>query len=901
LLLAPPALAQDSGGVYACVAQALPNLLTRPEVRTLAIQAMECLPTESHLIGAGMAAARSNQIEQMCSMRQSLGSACVTYLDACQAHYADCVEQHNTVLKCLPWTAPFWAALKAAGVDTGEQVVRAALDFRQKSAQCNSGFEYIEEEPPLFWSQSCDDYATSPISFYDINDSYYELRDSGARAEQLRRYAVAAPSGESWQRGVVSLMGLESLRGEDPVERAMGARVLGKHGDFSVSVKFALLEALGDPSASVRAEAALALRTQGNRQPLIVYALLSRLLDQGEPPEVRGSAALAIREQAVEYVCQADEEPSYSDLASEASEDPGQLRNGIPLCVFFDAATHRRAEADGDFLGAAESPSGESRCKGPQDPTHGVFDRYQGPEDLRDFDIAANLCHLNADLPRSRVMRVTRMALLAALEAERDPDVQAKIIAAFRNLISTTSGDGAIVQLLRTTYAKDRDYRVRRATIFALARAARTESWLARELLAETLARDPSPAVRRAAIAAASEVLPMQLSRRDEAFQAYADGVAIHRSRVQSCQTSRSLNIQDATPTDAVLGPFFNLGFKAERGFYQDAACGEAADRAVPVLLRAVPDLAEQEIDLSPVIDLTFSGEVARATIEAKVSLAGPQGSIGLSVDSYGVEPSEATSNPPVTRARMRLVRSLLPAQYYQLRLDAGLKTLAPGEGYREARTILFKTATTTVPDTVATMMTDDPSIDVRYAAAEAFLQSDEPSVRAFLQSRLTVEPARNMARAASYLGSDLLAFPDLALADEQTQYGFLRDVVGAMVAVIDRHEKFLQAQPDAEAYLMIPALTQYYVLMEQLFSKGWLSGRARQRVVDELGLERWLLDKMLPDYPRRPYTQWERQYYPGVRGVWKNILNEHLLTQNAVKDVDHLIYEPLMQSEESD
>jgi hypothetical protein len=341
---------------------------------------------------------------------------------------------------------------------------------------------------------ACNDYNIGPISFYELNEGYYEVEKAGQRAELLRRYAMAEPASVSWKRLIVTMMGLESLESEDASERAAAAKVLGPHGDFSTPILYKLLIALEDSEPTVRANAALSLRVQGNRKALVVISLLSKLLDTNETPEVRGNVALALREQAMSYPCNPNEERRYH---LDDSENPNDLISGVPICVPYDQQAHDKAEQEEDWWGDSQD---DKSCGSSTRPFANLFDRHTSIAQLKDFNIVDNLCYVGLKMRRSKITPIIKTALLMALQAEDDPVARAKMVAAMRTIGKPVNGDETILQFLRFQYLNDEDYRVRRAAVFALARAAKEEDWLLTEVIPKALA-DESASVRKAAIA----------------------------------------------------------------------------------------------------------------------------------------------------------------------------------------------------------------------------------------------------------------------------------------------------------------------------------------------------------------------------------------------------------------
>jgi len=271
-------------------------------------------------------------------------------------------------------------------------------------------------------------------------------------------------------------------------------------------------------------------------------------LDDSEPG-VRGNAALALREQATNYPCQSHEEARYR---LDGTENPNDLVSGVPTCVPYDQAAHDRAEKDEDWWDSQE----KERC---ETPFTNLFDRIAK---IKDFNIIDNLCYVGVKMRQSKISPIVKQALLVALQAEDEPVAKAKMVAAMRNIGKPMKGDDTIRKLLRFQYLTDTDYRVRRAAIFALARAAKNEDWLLKEVNPQAL-QDESASVRKAAIAAASELIVLSLSKKDTAYQAYVNGMTFHNSQATDCQSSAKTDPKNSTPAGSIESKFYTEGYKA--------------------------------------------------------------------------------------------------------------------------------------------------------------------------------------------------------------------------------------------------------------------------------------------------------------------------------------------------
>ncbi|MEN8215025.1 MAG: HEAT repeat domain-containing protein [Pseudomonadota bacterium] len=863
LLISNTAISQatEYGGYWQCITQSLPELLFKPRVRRMTIGSLDCFELDQIETVKGIAATTQNRQNDVCRAYANLTESCRDYLTSCNNDYTACQAALENTMNCIPYLSEANTLLKSAGVDTPKRLIDSTLKFRQQAQFCVEGTEYVEKKPPLWWDRFCNDYNLGPISFYELNEYYYE---SGQRAELLRRYAMAEPATDSWKRLIVTMMGLESLDSEDANERAAAAKVLGPHGDFSTPIMYKLLSALDDSEPGVRANAALSLRVQGNRKSLVVISLLSKLLDTDETPEVRGNAALALREQATNYPCKSHEEARYR---LDGSENPNDLVSGVPTCVPYDQAAHDRAEKEEDWWG--EESQEKERC---DTPFANLFDRIAK---IKDFNIIDNLCYVGVKMRQSKIRPIVKQALLVALQAEDDPVARAKMVAAMRNIGKPVKGDDTILQLLRFQYLTDTDYRVRRAAIFALARAAKDEDWLLKEVIPQAL-QDESASVRKAAIAAASELIVLSMSKKDTAYQAYVNGMTFHNSQATDCQSSAKTDPKESTPAGRIESKFYTEGYKAAYLFYQDK-CGESGK---PVLAFSKPAMGAQNVSRRTDIALHFLAPVAKGMITSKVRLYGPK----KAVIPYTIKEYKLTS------VVLKIAEPLAPDQYYQLKFIEGFKSMDAPDGYDFSRSLLFKTVSSKVSEIIAAMMTDDPDVDVQYAAAEAFIARNENAVLDFMKNKLLQNPPRNKVRAATYLGSPYFTYGSIA-PDERLS--FMIDILGKIKAHIVKHER--GTNPPAEAYLITPALGQYYNLMQELLSKSWVTRDMKKKIDEALNIRQWILEKLKKDFPLRAYSYYERIYYAGIRNTLKTIVNRHFMLK---QNVDYVIYEDILMSE---
>lgn len=896
--------ASESGGYWQCLTQSLPDLLFKPRVRRMTIGSLDCFDFDQIEIVKGIAATTQNRQNEICRAYANLTESCRDYLTSCNNDYTACQAAFENTMNCIAYVSEASTLLKSAGVDTAKQLVDSTLKFRQQAQFCVDGTEYVEKKPPLWWDRFCNDYNVGPISFYELNEYYYEVEESGHRADLLRRYAMADPATDSWKRLIVTMMGLESLDSEDANERAAAAKVLGAHGDFSSPIMYKLLSALEDSEPGVRANAALSLRVQGNRKFLVVISLLSKLLDSDETPEVRGNAALALREQATNYPCKSHEEARYR---LDGSENPNDLVSGVPICVPYDQSAHDRAENEEDWWGEDEEAQDEDRCETPFAKFANIFDRYTSIAKIKDFNIIDNLCYVGVKMRQSKILPIVKQALLVALQAEDDPVARAKMVAAMRIIGKpgkpvNGDSDDTILQLLRFQYLRDSDYRVRRAAIFALARAAKDEDWLLKDVIPQAL-QDESASVRKAAIAAASELIVLSMSKKDSAYQAYVNGMTFHNSQAKDCQSSAKTDPKDSTPAGSIESKFYTEGYKAAYLFYQDS-CGESG-KPVPVLAFSNPAMGAQDVSRRTDIVLHFLSPVAKGMIISKIRLYGPK----KAVISYSIKEYRRDPNPKkgFTAVVLKIAEPLAPDQFYQLKFLAGFKSMdAPVDafGYDFDRSLLFKTVSSKVSEMIAAMMTADPDVDVQYAAAEAFIARNENVVLDFMRNKLLQNPPRNKVRAATYLGSSYFSYGHVRSLAPDEQLSFMIDILGKIKAHIVEHERVLRGinpkQP-AEVYLITPALGQYYNFMLVLLSKSWVTRDMMKEIDDALDIRLWILEKLRKDFPLRSYSYYERIYYAGIRKTLKTIVSRHFMfeSKSGCRNVDCVIYEDILMSED--
>ena len=888
----------EYGGYWQCMTEPLPDLLDQPNVRRLTIGALDCFDVEKIETVKGIVASQQNQQNAVCRIDADLTTSCRDYLAQCENDYVACQAALENVTHCMPYLIEASLLLNQVEVHTAARLASSLLAFKQQAQFCDEEIEYLENKPALWWDMACNDYNIGPISFYELNEGYYEAEEAGQRADLLHRYAMAGPASESWKRLIVTMMGLESLDSDDASERAAAAKVLGPHGDFSTPIMYKLLTALEDSEPTVRANAALSLRVQGNRNALVVISLLSKLLDTDEPAEVRGNVALALREQATSYPCKPNEEKRYH---LEGSENPNDLISGVPICVPYDQKAHQKAEQEEDWWGESQQ---DNNCGSSKRPFANLIDRYTSITELKDFNIVDNLCYVGLKMRQSKITPMVKDALLIALQAEDDPIARAKMVAAMRTIGKPINGDDTILQLLRVQYSNDDDYRVRRAAVFALARAAKEEDWLLTDIIPKALA-DESASVRKAAIAAASELIELSLSKKDTAYQAYVNGMTFHNSQATDCQSSDKTNPKNSTPEGPIESRFFTEGYKAAFLFYQDQ-CVDASEGR-PLLAFSNPAMGAQGISRRTDIRLHFLTPVAKEMIIAKIQLFGPrQTLIPYTIQEYKLSTS-------FTEVVLQIADPLAPDQYYQLKFMEGFKSQeAPTEadGYWQTRNLLFKTVSSKVSKTVAEMMTEDTDVDVQYTAAEAFISRNEEAVFEFIRSKLLQNPPRNKVRATTYLGSPYFTYGHIQNLEPAEQLSFLIEFLGKIKNHIMEQERMLKPTepsvltqtnpPVAKDYLITPALEQYYNFINVLLSKHWVTPKMKKAVDEALNLQQWILDKLKKDFPLRSYTYYERIYYSAIRKTLKKIMNQHFLSPSpeGAKNVDYLIYQNFLMSE---
>ncbi|MDM8558412.1 HEAT repeat domain-containing protein [Candidatus Parabeggiatoa sp. HSG14] len=895
----------EYGGYWQCMTEPLPDLLYQPNVRRLTIGALDCFDVDKIETVKGIVASEQNQQNAVCRVYADLTTACRDYLAQCENDYVGCKAALENVANCMPYLIEASLLFNKVEINTSARLASGLLAFRQKARFCDEEIEYLEKKPALWWDMACNDYNIGPISFYELNESYYEVEEAGQRAELLRRYAMAEPVSESWKRLIVTMMGLESLDSDDASERAAAAKVLGPHGDFSTPIMYKLLTALDDSEPAVRANAALSLRVQGNRKSLVVISLLSKLLDTAELPEVRGNVALALREQATSYPCKPNEEKRYH---LEGSENPNDLISGVPICVPYDQKAHEKAEQEEDWWGESQNGADDNGCGSSKRPFANLFDRHTSIAQLKDFNIVDNLCYVGIKMRQSKITPIIKDALLMALQAEDDPVARAKMVAAMRTIGKPVKGDDTILQLLRLQYLNDDDYRVRRAAVFALAQAAKDEDWLLTEVIPKAL-EDESASVRKAAIAAASELIELSMSKKDTVYQAYVNGMTFHNSRATDCQSSDKTNPKSSTPEGPIESQFFTEGYKAAFLFYQDN-CVDASEGR-PILAFSNPAMGAQGISKRTDIKLHFSTPVAKEMIIDKIQLFGPrQTRIAYTIKEY-----KFNAKKRFTSIVLQIADPLAPDQYYQLKFMEGFKSQdAPTEagGYWQARSLLFKTVSSKVSKTIAEMMTEDTDVDVQYTAAEAFIARNEEAVFNFMRSKLLQNPPRNKVRATSYLGSPHFNYGHIQNLELEEKLSFLIDFLGKIKEhIMEQERMFKQTEPSVltktnppkKDYLITPALGQYYNFINVLLSKHWVTQEMKKKIDEALNLQQWILTKLKKDFPLRSYSYYERIYYSGIRKTLKKIMNQHFmsLSKKGPKNVDYLIYQNILMSEKEE
>lgn len=134
------------------------------------------------------------------------------------------------------------------------------------------------------------------------------------------------------------------------------------------------------------------------------------------------------------------------------------------------------------------------------------------------------------------------------------------------------------------------------------------------------------------------------------------------------------------------------------------------------------------------------------------------------------------------TSVVLQIAEQLTPNQYYQLKFLEGFKSQdasEPAPGYEYARSLLFKTVRSKVSKMIAAIMTEDPEVDVQYAAAEAFLAKNEEAVLDFMKNKLRQNPPRNKVRAATYLGSPYFSYRRVQSLAPADRLSFLIDLLG--------------------------------------------------------------------------------------------------------------------------
>lgn len=868
----------------ACFTKSLPDLVTRPKVRDLTMGFMDCAALDHLSLHEGAIAAKTKNHPRACSIYSDMDYGCKDFLIDCSAHQAECTTALDNALNCIPYANTVNSGLKSAGIDAADIFVQSLVDFQVIGEACIDGQEYVEPKPPLFWDQNCNDYATSPVSFYEINEYFYEYEDPVNRADLLNRFALSSPSGEKWQRIVATIMGIESMNSDFADERAAAAKALGIHGDYSTPVVTGLLTLLSDNNANVRAEAALALRNQGNRKSLVILSLLNKLLDQNDTPEVRANAALALREQAVNFVCESGVDKTY--LAG-GSEDSSSLLSGINICL--GDTDNSREDAQNDYggdevFGDNLASSGSSRCVGSENNAFSIFDRYTSPEQIKTFDILENICYSDVQMRSIVADRISRSVLLQAIQVEGDVEALAKMVSSSRNLAVPQNNDDVLLTYIRFNLINHKDWRIRQASIYALGKAARDEPWFYNELIPKML-DDSSPSVRRAAIAALSERQPLSLGATPRYFTEYITGKLMHDSQAEDCENSKNAQFDGSGYSfeDRNAQNFAIAGFNTAYNMYQHGAC-EVGEAGAPVIKRISPEVGEKGVAANTAIELYLEGTVIEQRVLGNIYLEYRDEEIQLDLLEFNADEDSNT-----TYIKLKPKQNLSSANFYKLVVSSNFSERIDFDVW-----FLFMTESINSSEKVADLMESDKDIDVQYTAAESFIFNEESMVLNWLLSRMTMDPPRNTHRAATYMSIEELSYSDY-ITNEDNRRDFLKSTFKRVKEYVEEREKMQSSDVKTDDYLPTPAISQLYHFLHNILNRNFVTDNDILDLDANTNIRDWLLKKLLDDYPvRDEYTFYERIYYPSVRPIIKDLINRRFMDgfERVWTDVDYLIYQ---------
>lgn len=856
-----------------CINAQLPSLSSEPAARRIGKKILECTLSEQESFYSALSRAYLNQQAETCNRLSRWSESCHSVISDCRQNEGECRTALEQFHKCTPYTTRSSQELITAGIETPVHLANSAVKLIGMAKACNQEKQYDEEKTPEIWQMMCNDFSAAAISFETVNRIYYDRMEPIERAYLLEGFSRSSQV-VGWQATVASIIGIDAMTtSSHPIVRTAAAQVLEQHGDGSTPAMFALIQSMSDVDARVRAAAAKALRTQGNRKSLVIYVLLQALWDRD--PEVRGNAALALREQMPNAACDPVAESRYGVT--------------FPLCRPFVENLHpdpthpdpnSKAYLDAHFpssAGCGEVISTESQ----------ELSRVRNLEDLQRFSAKDNLCAMHVATDVSRAVDLARLVLFDVFQRESDVPTRAKMIASFRSL---ARGHELLMNTLRESL-NEREYSVRTAALFALSRAAVGQMWLSQEI-DERLERDPSSAVRKAAIAAINEMSPlsMKLEGKDATFDMYAAGVAEHRTHAQSCEDSKK---SKPNPT-LERNSFYVNGFAASAAFYEDFACN-AQQSGTPVLLRAKPDLAEKGVWPQD-LEFSFLGKIEQRMLQEKVRLIFRNESVPTTITHYSVVDA---NDKTVTNVKFRIDGHLLPGNFYSVTFEEGFATVAASGAYRYKQQILFKTKGEGTTDIVNRLMHEDPSEDVQYAAAESFAINNEFEVIAFLLANLESKNPDSVLRAVKTLSSPLVSLNSIRALPMEERIKFIKKIFESSQKFYSENSKLNISQPNLSSYRSIPGLIATQALFRWALEQRIIGNEDRDILVSELRLREFVLERLKKDFPHRSYTYYERIAYPQIRSEWIDLFDAHLLDRESESSALHLIYESLLKEDE--
>lgn len=243
--------------------------------------------------------------------------------------------------------------------------------------------------------------------------------------------------------------------------------------------------------------------------------------------------------------------------------------------------------------------------------------------------------------------------------------------------------------------------------------------------------------------------------------------------------------------------------------------------------------------------------------------------------------------------------------QVYKVLMRKGLhhEGKTPAQGLSWDRNFLFQTDSLGVGDQVFDLISSDPSMDVRFSAAEVFAKEQPKLVFDFLYPLLDDGNPETAMRAANYLSSGLLNLDYIGQLPQDQQVETLTDLLSKIMKYVDQNSRDLNTRKAAAFmdFQYFPTLGQQFNLIQSLLEQSWLGLPVKQEVVENLKLEQWLFGMMLKDFPQKTYTEYERIYYGSVRTLIKDILNNHVIDRDKFRSIDYKLYEKMPLKSEED